>query len=135
MNALLLPLSFRTPAASNAGDIRLDISRDLPDARIWLIADDALVPAWYLDTKPRRDATVIPLGRGCWAYGAPTATAMKRARLLLETGVSVLLVDARACDGWWARLLGRSRTGLLRAGLDYLAERGHDEDACTVDAF
>jgi hypothetical protein len=135
MNALLLPLSHRAAFTALGAERRFDISGDLPDARIYLTADESLVPAWYLDTKPRRDATVIPLRRGGWKHGGPTLEAMKRARLLLESGVSVLLVDVRSFEGWWARLCGRSGANAIRAGLDYLIARGHDEDACVVDAW
>ena len=137
MNALLLPLMFRTPASTTttADDHGVDVKSHLAGARIHLTTDHGLVDAWFLDATPRRDATVIPLGRGCWQHDVPTAPAMKRARMLLEDGVSVLLVDVRGCERWWARLLGRSPVAPMRSGLDYLVARGFDEDDCTADAW
>ena len=58
---------------------------------------------------------------------------MRHAQLLLASGVSVLLVDVTWYDGWRGRLLGRNRGMAIRAGLDYLVARGHNESDCIVD--
>jgi L-gulonate 5-dehydrogenase len=50
-----------------------------------------------------------------------------------DRGASVLLVDTRSHEGFRARLLRRSRETAIRAALDYLVARGHDERDCTVD--
>ena len=57
------------------------------------VAGRRVVAAWFLDVRPRRDATVVALGRGAWRHGQPNAGAQARAAALVARGVGVLLVD------------------------------------------
>jgi hypothetical protein len=138
MNALLLPLVARSPieTAPAATTNRLVADTlDFAGARIHLETDFGLVPAWYLGARPRRDAMVIALGRTSWEREGPRPHALQHARRLWEEGVSVLLVDVRGCEAWWARLLGRSLTRVMRGAVDYLDARGHEEEDCVVGGW
>jgi hypothetical protein len=131
MNALTLPIAGRPLVA--ACRRTTDPALDLRGSRIHLATGRGLVTAFYLDAKPRRDATVIPLAAGHWSGSEPAPEVMRHARLLHANGVSVLLVDVRGCEGWRARLAGRRTDGVVRCALDYLVARGHDESDCIVD--
>jgi len=135
VSTLSLPFATRArpgyvrPIAERAGGIPLD----LRSSRIHVETDRGLVVAFYVDAKPRQDAIVIPLVAGNSYGGEPTPEVMRHAQLLLASGVSVLLVDVTWYDGWRGRLLGRNRGMAIRAGLDYLVARGHNESDCVVD--
>jgi len=131
VNTLSLPLVARPRFAADRASA--DRTLDLRGSRIHLQTERGLVAAFYLDAKPRRDATVVPLGAGHWNGGEPAAEVVRHARLLLESGVSVLLVDVRWYEGWRGRLLGRPFETVMRGALDYLVARGHDESDCTID--
>ena len=131
MHALSLPIAAR-PLVAAPRETR-DAALDLRGARIGLETERGLVTAFYLDAKPRRDATVIPLAAGHWIGSEPAPEVVRHARLLLVSGVSVLLVDVRRCEGWRGRLLGCRADGVVRCALDYLVARGHDESDCIVD--
>jgi hypothetical protein len=131
MNAATLP--FAAPRLVAAGRKTVEPAPDLRGFRIHLETERGLVSAFYLDAKPRRDATVIPLAAGHWSGSEPAPEVIRHARLLHTSGVSVLLVDVRGCEGWRGRLLGRRCDAALRGALDYLVARGHDESDCTVD--
>jgi hypothetical protein len=136
MNALPLPFVTRSPLAT--ADAAATLNRpvadtpDFADARIHLATDRGLVTAWYLGAKPRRDAMVIALRRASFDSAGQGFPAFRDARRLLESGVSVLLVDVRGCEAWWAGLLGRSLERVMRAAVDYLVARGHEEEDCVV---
>ena len=135
-NSLSFPLLLRRFVAEDATTAnRTGAELDLPGSRICIETDRGLVTAFYIDTKPRRDAIVIPLGAGNWNGGAPTPEPMRHVRLLLDSGVTVLIVDVRWYEGWRGRLLGRPYDAVLRGALDYLAARGHDQTDCTVDGW
>ena len=125
MNTLSLPLVARSLPASV--DRATDPAPDLRACRIHIETDRGLVTAYYLDAKPRQDAIVIPL------RGEPAPEVVRHARLLVDSGVSVLLVDVTCYEGWRGRLLGRTADIAIRGALDYLVARGHDESDCTVD--
>ena len=133
--SLSLPLFPRRFVADDAAAANHAAELDLRGSRICIETDRGLVSAFYIDAKPRRDAIVIPLGAGNWNGGAPTPAAMRHARLLLDNGVTVLIVDVRWYEGWRGRLLGRPYDAVMRGALDYLVARGHDETDCTVDGW
>jgi len=137
MNALLLPLSTRTPFTSADAAVNRTAADtlDFAGARIHLATESGLLPAWYLGVKPRGDAMVKPLGRSSWIGGRPNAYTLAHARRLMESGVSVLLVDVRRHETWWARLCGRSVTQAVQAAVGYLVDRGHGEADCVVDGW
>jgi hypothetical protein len=134
-SSLSLPVFARRFVAGDAAAANRAAEVDLPGSRIGIETDRGLVTAFYIDAKPRRDAIVIPLGAGNWNGGAPTPEATRHARLLLDNGVTVLLVDVRWYEGWRGRLLGRPYGAVMRGALDYLVARGHDEADCTVDGW
>jgi hypothetical protein len=125
VNTLSLPLGTRPFPARI--DRAADSAIDLRESRVQVETDRGLVTAYYLDAKPRQDAIVIPL------RGEPVPEVMRYARLLVDSGVSVLLVDVTCYEGWRGRILGRTRDIAIRGALDYLVARGHDESDCTVD--
>lgn len=137
MNACLLPLPPRTLLANArpGADRSIETALDLRHSRIHVETDRGLVTAFYLDSKPRRDVIVVPLGAGHWRGGEPTQEVTRHARLLIDSGVSVLLVDVRWHEGWRGRLLGRTRKIALRGALDYLVARGHEASDSVVDAM
>jgi hypothetical protein len=125
VNTLSLPLGARSLPARV--DRAADSAIDLRESRVHVETDRGLVTAYYLDAKPRQDAIVIPL------RGEPSPEVMRYARLLVDSGVSVLLVDVKCYEGWRGRILGRTFDIAIRGALDYLVARGHDESDCTVD--
>jgi len=136
-HSLSLPLLPRPRVADAAHSIEhgVDALVGLRGARIRIDTGRGLVTAFYLDAKPRRDAIVVPLGAGNWNGSEPAPEAMRHARLLLDSGVTVLIVDVRSHEGWRGRLLGRPFDAAMRGALDYLVARGHDESDCTVDGW
>jgi len=84
------------------------------------------VVAWYFGAKPRRDATLIAVGRRAWRGGRPDVEVQAHAAALIERGDSVLLVDLRRSERPWSRWMGCTRTRIVQAGLDYLEDRGYD---------
>jgi hypothetical protein len=78
---------------------------------------------------------VKPLGRASWIGSKPNPYALAYARHLMDSGVSVLLVDVRRRESWWAHLRGRSVAQAEQAAVGYLVERGHDEEDCVVDEW
>jgi hypothetical protein len=123
--------TFSLPIGTRSLPARVDrVTGAAPDLRAWRIhveTDRGLAPAYYLDAKPRQDAIVIPL------RGEPAPEVVRHARLLVDSGVSVLLVDVTCYEGWRGRLLGRTADIAIRGALDYLVARGHDESDCTID--
>ena len=89
-------------------------------------ADVGPVIAWYFGVKPRRDATVIALGRRAWRNAQPEADAQAHAATLIERGVSVLLVDMRRSQRPWSGWIGCTRERVIRTALEYLEDRGYD---------
>jgi hypothetical protein len=134
-NSLSLPLFARRFVGGDAAAANRAADLDLRGSRIRIETERGLVTAFYLDAKPRRDAIVIPLGAGNWNGDAPTPEALRHARLLIDNGLSVLIVDVRWYEGWRGRLLGRPYDAVVRGALDYLVARGHDETDCTVDGW
>jgi len=96
------------------------------------VAGRRVVAAWFLDVKPRRDATVIALGRGAWRHGEPDASAQAHAAALIERGVGVLLLDVRRASLFSSRWTGCTPDAIVRTGVEYLEDRGYDADS--IDA-
>lgn len=96
------------------------------------VAGRRVVAAWFLDVKPRRDATVIALGRRAWRHGAPDAGAQARAAALVERGVGVLLLDVRGASRFSSRWTGCTPEAIVRTGVGYLEDRGYDAES--IDA-
>ena len=88
-------------------------------------ADVGLVTAWYFGVTPRRDATVMALGRRAWRNGQPHTSAQAHAVALIECGVSVLLVDMRRSERPWSGWIGCTRERIIGAALEYLEDRGY----------
>jgi hypothetical protein len=90
------------------------------------------VVGWYFGTKPRRDATVIAVGRRAWHAGSPDAEIQAHAAALIERGESVLLVDLRRSQRPWSAWIGCTRARVVEAALGYLEDRGYDVQAARV---
>jgi len=90
-----------------------------------------VVPAWYLDAKPRGAAAIVPLPSNAWQDGQPAAAVRARVATLQQQGVSVLLVDARR-RGILALCFGADARAYVRAARGYLEDRGHCPDDIEV---
>ena len=122
---------------ARAGALQDGVFVDLDGRSVALpVVGRRVVTAWFLDVKPRRDATVVALGRGAWRDGQPNASAQAQAAALIERGVGVLLVDVRRASLLSSRWTGCKAERIVRTAVEYLEDRGYDAesiDAVRVD--
>lgn len=124
----------RRVASSEAGSN--DAAAGLAADQVHFPARDgrARIEAWYLAAKPRRAAVVFVHGKDARRGDELKAPTLALARRLVDSGVSVLMIDLRGHGSSSASRLsyGQLERYDVLGAVDWLLDRGYPSDAIGV---